>query len=651
MNIDSLPVDSLIIPAPLADALLSEDQAEGTRIDATTSHNATFDSAYVEKHEPNPNIANAFIVGLSYTSARGDGADLDPSQLENIPVGIQEHAIAPASIQIVAATNNPEAVKIPTKIADLRKQLKDAIRELHGKAALEDDIEILADSIQKQMPMKMKAIAQQKRNVSRRLLMAERAKRITVTCDKTGIVSQMEIPAIPGMALTWLSPFAEVDNCRGMAQKGADYLIRLDTQTLAGILIALAGVYDLFVFQPYDSGAQKNAIVRTAGKDFIIKAILLIENQIHSGNAKYLPKLSLIFDSVLEAFGAEIKMQAYLKLLADAIAKPDKEEYDPSYINKDYKIRPVYVRDVKKQQQTVSFLAKKEIAAAKKQYAEDRKAGKIAITQLIENEEVSDLLKGTLASLMAEDALLIVPMEKIEKIVARLERYESAAAKTIIAILMRDRRHLMMDVSEIEDEIKETLETTDETDEEEQDDPTPGNEAAILEDHTGIDAETMGNDLPEMDSEDDEAEGSTLTELPETNELTDEEIMAGKYVFSGDPRQIQPVIEKTVIEKKQEELVAPEGLDFLGKLLWKKKIEAAQKAAKPRVFIQSDIPSVAVYVPTKAHAPETTGPVSYTYSQNRLYVIGNLANNKRIYFTVDDYGILQPVRFFSHWED
>lgn len=442
-----------------------------------------------------------FWPNYSYTSEQGAGASLSDNDLDNVNVGVQDTAKAEQAP--VIATHTAEAV-------------------------------ITAKKTQKQGQAQRVAYDAQAKRVSRRLLLAERAKLLTVSCPVTGVVSLLQIPAIHSHSLIWDSPLSDLANCRGLAQQGIEYLHRLDTQTLAGILIVLSDSYSLFKFQPYDSGVQKNAILRTAGKDYIIDAIIMIESLIHSHNASYLPKLSLIFDSNLEQFGLGVRMKAYLTILADAIAKPDKDVYDDNKAPK--KIgRPVYIKDVEAKERKVSFLARQEIARAEKTFKDDKKAGKIAIAELVKANVISTKLKGLLLQLMTDEALLTVPGEMIGLICTKLKDFDQPQAAIIAEILRKDRGILMMDVSEVE-EIVNTGE---------QDDPKPGQEAAIED-----------------------------TEQEEVSEET-----SGEDEQSEVSASISPT--------------APEGLSNIEAILWRKKMVA--HVVKNVVI--SNIPSVAIYKP------------------------------------------------------
>lgn len=551
--------------------------------------------AYLEcriESKAEPSKPNAFILGLAYTASWGAGPDLSPSQLENIPVGIQEHAIAPGSV-IIRAESHP-ASPFPS---DSFQCFNNSVAENVGKGATMHSIakavnEQVEESEAVQTAKKIhkqsaKAIAfdAQKARVSRRLLLAMRSKQLTVVCPTTGIVSLLDVPAIPypannpqlAKALVWSSPFADLANCRGIAQQGISYLRKLDTQVLAGVLIVLADAYSLFIFQPFDSGAQKNAILRTAGKDYLIDAIIMIENQIHSGNCRFLPTLSLRFDSNLEQFGLEVRMQAYLKQLADAIAKPDKEAWDEKKILPMYPIRPTYTKDIKSGQQKVSFLARQEQARAKKEFAEDKKAGKIAISQLCKQATVTDKLKSLLNSLMSDEGMLLIPSIFIDKVIEKLEfsYLDNANAKQLVAILKKDRRALKLDLSELEASIEEALES-------EEDEPAPGQEAAIEEDE----AEGPALALSSTDSN----ESSNIEELEDFIQANPSEASEATMCF----------IERKAEEQGTGELVAPEGLTAWEKILWKKKMLAA--GAKKTAIQNTSIPSTAVYVPGEKKA-------------------------------------------------
>lgn len=382
----------------------------------------------------------------------------------------------------------------------------------------------------------------QKRRVSRRLLLAIRAQKLTVCCPISGIVSLLEVPAIPDFAAEYEHPLSSLENARALAQRGIDYLRKLDSQTLAGILIVLAANYDLFRFQESDSGAQKNAILRTAGKDTLIDAIIIIEDQIHSRNVRYLPRLSLTFDTVTNTAdnGIDIRLHNYLTLLTEALRKPDTSVYDENAAPK--KIgKPLYIRDVQKQERHISYLARQEIASAKRELANDAKAAKTLASNLVANGYSKPGMKPFITQLMADNGMglveadvSLIDMLVNQKLVPIVQEHDSEDAKKLIAILRKDRSILKKETSE----------------EEFLDDPTPGNESAIVP--------------------------TEIEQQEEQEELVEEEQELHKEALDPQP---------------------PEGLSFVEKILWKKKLEAAKKS-NGHVHVAPEVPSIHKYIPS-----------------------------------------------------
>lgn len=379
----------------------------------------------------------------------------------------------------------------------------------------------------------------QKRRVSKRLLLATRAKKLTVVCPISGIVSLLEIPAIPQFAAEYEHPLSSVANCRGLAQRGKDYLIQLDTQTLAGILIVLASAYDLFRFQESDSGAQRNALIRTAGKDTIIDAILIVENQVHNRNTQFLPKLSLVRDIVLDVHNRniDVRLHNYLSLLTEAIRKPDTERYDENAKPKRIG-RPLYIRDVEAKERKLSFLARQEISKAKKELADDAKTAKTLAANIVKDGLLRSGLKTFIAQLVSDNGMGLVmadPMlidmllsQKLKPILGK-----SDDVKKLIKILEKDRSILRKDVAE-------------------EDDPLPGQEEAI-EDDT----------------------------LPSIEEQAEQQL---------------EVEEEAHVQNMMPE--PPAGLSFIERTLWKKKYLESQRGKQREISVAPEIPSTHTYIPT-----------------------------------------------------
>lgn len=275
-----------------------------------------------------------------------------------------------------------------------------------------------------------------RQKVSQRILLAQRTDFTTVVCSDSGISSCLQIPAIPNYALSYSHPLSDISNARGVAQQGLDYLRKLDSQTLAGILIILANDYDLFRYQPADSGAQKNAILRTAGKDCLVKTILVIEDTVHSNNYSYLPKLSLILDSTVQSGGISSRIEQWLKLIIEAVYKPDIEAWDENST----------VASILKKQTTAATkeqrIQKSNEFHKQKQLRADCKQAQIIIKNLFRTDLISGKFKMFLQNIFADINLVTIEAGAKFLLVGKLEGIDSTDAKRLIEILDIDRSGL-----------------------------------------------------------------------------------------------------------------------------------------------------------------------------------------------------------------
>jgi hypothetical protein len=290
------------------------------------------------------------------------------------------------------------------------------------------------------------AINAQKQRVSRRLQIAKHNEKITVNCEISGITCLMDIPAIPGYSLIWTSPISSVANCRGMVSLGLSYLRKLDTQILAGMLVVIADDYSLFTYQPSDSGAQKNAVIRTAGKDTIINALLLIEDFVHSNNVMYLPRLSLIMDTVVEQSGIEARMTEWMKTVAAYILRAEwadsTEDTSPedSFYNEAPKktLTASYSKDAQKQAKKEDWAKQNKKWAEQREYKADIKVAKEILKTLASTETISTKLHGLLKSIFTEDSLLTMDSAMRYLVASKMEGFESLASTKLVAILKKD---------------------------------------------------------------------------------------------------------------------------------------------------------------------------------------------------------------------
>lgn len=297
----------------------------------------------------------------------------------------------------------------------------------------------------------------QKLRVSRRLLISKRAEYQTCVCDVTGIVSSINIPLIPvaptksaahRMVLIYKHPLANVANARGLASLGLDYLRQLDTQVLAGILIVLADEYNMFAYQPSDSGAQKNAILRTIGKDVLIDAVLLIESIIHSANHRFLPRMSLLADSDLQDGAMAARCSEWLKLVADAVyssaQREDEDDYYASAPDKHFK--PSSMRVIKKVSTSESKEAKAKAWAAtnarwaaQREFKADKLSAKKLIAAMVSSNVISLKLAALIKAVITDDTLLTMDEAMRAMIVMKLDDLHNDDASGLSALIRKDR--------------------------------------------------------------------------------------------------------------------------------------------------------------------------------------------------------------------
>lgn len=282
-----------------------------------------------------------------------------------------------------------------------------------------------------------------KERVSRRILLAQHNQSIHIVCPKTGIVSLLNIPTIPHSVLEWTSPLASLANCRGIVQQGADYLSLLDSQVLAGLLITIADSYALLKYQPADTGAQKNAILRTAGKDTLINALLLVEDFINSTNFLSLPCLSLIFDAAIEQGGISARMTEWLRLIAGAIMTrkfriTEETEQDTFYREIPKKqITPEYVKKPSPKAVVKEAKAFNSVLTEQKELKADIKIAKSALKTLLASSTLSTKLSGMLKSIFSEEALIAMDSSMRSLVATKLADMNLEAATILSVILLK----------------------------------------------------------------------------------------------------------------------------------------------------------------------------------------------------------------------
>lgn len=211
------------------------------------------------------------------------------------------------------------------------------------------------------------AIKAQAYRVSKRISVAEKFNTVTLVCKQTGIAARLDIPRIPGFYMEYENPLASLENCRELVRRGYGYLSQLDTSILSGILLILADDYNLFSFGPFESGASKNAIIRSCGKDEILKAILFIESRIHSENYSIVPRLSFQKDMDTKQGEMEARLNNWMRIVLKAIEEPALVFQAPAVV-------PLRTRisEEKKRTAEVQKQARKAVLSSKKSIAEAR---------------------------------------------------------------------------------------------------------------------------------------------------------------------------------------------------------------------------------------------------------------------------------------
>jgi len=281
------------------------------------------------------------------------------------------------------------------------------------------------------------------KKVSRNLLLAMRNEQMTVVCEETGIVAVLNIPVIKDKVLTWESPLASLPNARGIVQEGYDYLNSLDTQIISGLFITLAREYDLIRTMVDQSGAVTNAILRTASKEKLIQACLLVESYIHSLNHVYQPKLSLVYDAELKDNGCEPRLTEWMRLVNEAIERPDLSEYDENALL-DKPMRSI--ADLKKEH-SARVKEEKRVSSLKDKNFKERAAFRKDIKEaktLISNmkDSISQKMVSFMKQLFTEESFLTVDKALLGQLSVKLETVEHASAKRLIEIIAIDRTNL-----------------------------------------------------------------------------------------------------------------------------------------------------------------------------------------------------------------
>ena len=347
---------------------------------------------------------NAFTKFFSKDTRSDKTASNSPSPHSSSEADISDSPDSLSSIPFTSATESLYIKKSP---------------ELATKTLAE-----INDRISKR-PASLVSYNSKRQKFSKRINLANSNEHVAAVCDYTGAVVAITFPAIPGRVFSYSSPLADLRNARGLAQEGKDYLRKLDVQSTAAVLITLANDYDLFRYQPSDSGAQKNAILRTVAKDILIDSILFIEEFVNSGNYQWLPKLSLILNDEVIQGGIQHRMLEWLKVSLEVVYKPDEEPYEEAMTkgmleSKKYAYKPV-----------TNSATKRAAIALNKDFRQWKKEAKDIVIGMADSKRISLKLKTMLITLVAEQNLMLADTSMIELICERLTQLDYQPAKTL----------------------------------------------------------------------------------------------------------------------------------------------------------------------------------------------------------------------------
>lgn len=215
--------------------------------------------------------------------------------------------------------------------------------------------------------------------VSNKLAITKSNESMQCVCNVTGIIINVEIPAIPNKVLEYLSPFSIFANAKGIIYTGEPYLQQLETQILAGLWITAYRHYDLLSIDKKSNGVILNAMLRTAGKQVLIDSLLFVEH-LSMDKANKCPKLSLDYTAHKESSSIAAVIQEYTKVIRDTLYSPREYVESESFVGGAVyasgsirkRTKPVGISDIEKEYELL--------------ISNNAKTCKILITSLSDNE-------------------------------------------------------------------------------------------------------------------------------------------------------------------------------------------------------------------------------------------------------------------------
>ncbi len=230
-------------------------------------------------------------------------------------------------------------------------------------------------------------------------------------CDKTGISISLSIPTIPGFALEYQNPLASIDNCKTLAERKTEDLMKLPHDALAGIFLVLLDAYHLN--QDHVHATQKNITLQKAHKFHLIESIKLF-SAISKKNSFLLPKLSLDLQE-LEYSKINDIIVNYTKTCKDILhPKPSIN----SYLNKD-------INHSKEEKQT------KSIGLS----IEQKKEGKDILNNMLFEGEITEKFYSLIKTILQKDNFIHTDQNLKNKIIDKLDLLDSTNSNKLADIL------------------------------------------------------------------------------------------------------------------------------------------------------------------------------------------------------------------------
>jgi hypothetical protein len=280
-----------------------------------------------------------------------------------------------------------------------------------------------------------------KQKFSSRIVLGAHTSLFPMVCSDTGAVAAITIPTIPGKAFIYRSPFAVIGNCHSIAAEGPEYLYKLEAQLLAAIVITLAAEHRLFQYQPSDTGAQKNAVLRTVRRETLVSAILFIHSTVNSFRASKIPSLSCIPSEDMLEYGMDTRMTLWLKTCIDCIFPPvtakDAPAANAATKQEDYFLEEEEseAKIQKKISAQTHALTKAKLAATRRDFKAFKALSIANIKYLYTGQKISLKLKNFLLGILSEELLISSDGAMVDLLCTKLDQLNlDIAAKLAIGI-------------------------------------------------------------------------------------------------------------------------------------------------------------------------------------------------------------------------